>query len=251
VTFSLVLALITASVPCEPFATVLRPGSPQASRLEALGWTPDGRLIGASGFHFFQVDLFAHGVRWVADASAARRAPLPALRNTLEGPPGVFFDRYRRRLFDATGTPLTEVVAELRTEIERWPRLEPHGYTAVRVARTKAGEWLIIGYPQHRSVDDYRVFHGHSPRLEEHPPQKLGMGLDGGSVGVMLALDGKLVHWSFYPPMNETSRLDVNVGPRRIEDFVEVSRRALSETLRFSCLEPLPHERWWPEPPPN
>jgi len=44
-------------------------------------------------------------------------------------------------------------------------------------------------------------------------------------------------------------RVDVYVGARRVEDFVEVPHGSLPSNVRFTCLEPLPHERWWPERP--
>lgn len=246
-TLPLALALITASVPCEPFATVLGPGAADSAGMEALGWTLDGRLIAARGFHFFQVEVFAHSMRWVADARADRSSSLPALRNTLAGPPGVFFDRRQRRLLDETGVPLTEVDAALRADIVQWQRLEPHGYTIARVARGETGEWLVVAFPEHRSFTDYRVFFGRSPRLEEHPLQQIGMGLDGGSVSVTLALQGRLVRFSFSPTIIAKPRVDVYVGPTRVEEFAEVARDSLPSKVRVTCLEPLPHERWWPD----
>lgn len=247
-TFSLVLALITASVPCDPFTTVLRPSS-QPMPLEAAGWTPDGRLIAVSNHLFFHADVFARELRWVADSRSHGNCAIAPLCNSLTGPEGVFLQH--QRLLDATGAPLTKVDSTLRADLERWPRLVPHAYVAGRVALSNAGEWLIVAYPKHRSFTDYRVFYGRSPRIEEHPLQQIGMGLDGGSVGLTIALQGQFVHFSFSPTSIAKHRLEVNVGPTRVERFVEVPRESVPSKVRFTCVEPLPHDRWWPEAPPN
>lgn len=251
----LVLPLVSvlASVPCEPFATALRPLA-RRDPLQLVGWAGGQLVAVGSDWRFYAVDVFAHEVRWLGDATGLFRKPKNARSGSgRSGPNGLSI--WNGQLLDGGDEPVRAVEPVLRAAIEGWPRLAPVGASPSRIARSERDEWLIV------TSEPSRVFFGRGRLLTEHPIQWLGMGLAGGDMSITLAIDGRLVSWEFLPPTRYAPSGDtslvrffydpkpvrVRVGNQLVQEQRDVRATERPAGHRFRCLSPPPAERWWPD----